>query len=42
MTEPYTPDDVPPDTDEYVYRPVLRLVGGDFVTEYMQIGITQP
>jgi hypothetical protein len=32
----------PPDTAEYIYRQVLRLVGGDFVTEYQQIWISQP
>lgn len=32
----------PPDTAEYIYRPVLRLVGGEFVQEYQQIWISQP
>ncbi len=32
----------PADTDKYIYRPVLRLVNGEFVTQYMQIWITQP
>lgn len=43
MTDgPYTPETVPPDTDEYIYRPVVRLVGGEVVTEYRQIWIRQP
>jgi hypothetical protein len=32
----------PPDTAQYIYRPVLRLVGGEFVDEYQQIWISQP
>lgn len=42
MSQPFTPDNAPPDTDQYIYRPVLRLVGGQWVTEYMQIWISQP
>lgn len=40
-------DDVPADTDEYIYRPVTRLIAnGDsgpvIETVYQQIWISQP
>jgi hypothetical protein len=48
VTEPFTPDDVPPDTDQYIYRYVTR-VGPDagmgvpvVYSELQQIGISQP
>jgi hypothetical protein len=44
----YTPEDVPADTDEYVYRPVTSFRGDQgtaiptVVTELRQIWISQP
>lgn len=48
MTEPFTPDDVPADTDQYIYRYVTTFeadagMGVPVVySELRQIGITQP
>jgi len=48
VTQPYTPEDVPPDTDEYVYRYVTTFhedagMGVPVVdSELRQIWISQP
>jgi hypothetical protein len=48
MSAPYTPDTVPPDTDQYIYRYVVRMpqdagMGAPaIVSELMQIWISQP
>lgn len=46
MSEPFTPEDVPPDTDRYVYRPVTKFRGDgtapQVFTELTQIWIRQP
>lgn len=41
-TPPYTPDTVPPDTDQYVYRWVTTFRDGQAVSELTQIWIRQP
>ena len=39
---PYTPVDVPPDTDRYIYRYVTKWQGEQVVSELTQIAISQP
>lgn len=44
--EPYTPDNVPPDTDQYIYRYVTKFRGDgtapQVFSELTQIWIQQP
>jgi len=45
MTEPqpaYTPLNVPPDTDQFIYRWVTKVRNGEVVCELTQIQIRQP
>lgn len=47
MTEPFTPDNVPPDTDQYIYRYVTKPTVNDsglpeIESVLTQIRITQP
>jgi hypothetical protein len=48
VTQPYTPDDVPPDTDQFIYRYVTTVAEDQgmgvpvVVSELRQIEITQP
>lgn len=46
MSAPNGDDEVteppPPDTDQYIYRPVTKLRGGEIVSDMTQIWISQP
>lgn len=42
MDEVYTPLDVPPDTDQYIYRYVTKVREQNVVCELTQIEIRQP